>query len=93
MTAHKDLKRIIRRRQQKTGESYTTARAHVMRERAALLGVDENPHGSTEPVRVDAIVLKVNLQSATVRILGEDGQVTFRFPRRGKRICGRLQGQ
>jgi len=34
MTAHRDLKRIIRERQSKTGESYTAARVHVMRERA-----------------------------------------------------------
>lgn len=33
---------------------------------------------ATEPVRVDAVVLKVNQQSARVRILGEEGQVTFR---------------
>lgn len=31
-----------------------------------------------QPVRLDAVVLKVNRQSARVRILGEDGQVTFR---------------
>ena len=29
------------------------------------------------PVRVDAVVLKVNEQSARVRILGQEGQVTF----------------
>lgn len=40
MTAKKDLKRRIRERQGKTGESYTTARAHVLAQRdepAALL--------------------------------------------------------
>jgi len=31
MTAQKDLKKLVRARQQKTGESYTTARAQVMR--------------------------------------------------------------
>jgi hypothetical protein len=35
MTAHRDLKRIIRERQSKTGESYTAARVHVMHECAA----------------------------------------------------------
>jgi len=40
MTAHRDLKQIIRDRQQKTGEAYTAARAHVMRERASLLGLE-----------------------------------------------------
>lgn len=69
---------------QKTGESYTTARIHVMRERAARLGLEEEPGQTEEPVetrdpeRVEAVVLKVNQQSARVRIIGEDGQVTFR---------------
>jgi tetratricopeptide (TPR) repeat protein len=72
MTANLKLKRIIRLRQEKTGETYTTARSHVMRDRAALLGIDTNPTG------VDAVVLKVNQRSARMRILGEEGQVTFR---------------
>jgi hypothetical protein len=78
MTAHKDLKSIIRERQRKTGESYTAARVHVMRSRAALLRFEVDGHATTQEVRVDAGVLKVNQQSARVRILGEDGQVTFR---------------
>ena len=54
MTARRDLKTIIRARQRKTGESYTAARAHVMRERDELLGndPDEAPMG-TEPVRAE----------------------------------------
>jgi hypothetical protein len=40
MTTHSDLKKLIRDRKAKTGESYTAARSHVMRERAGLLGVD-----------------------------------------------------
>ena len=78
MTAHRDLKRIIRQRQQKTGEAYTAARSHVMRERAALLGQQADAPTTTTPVRADAVVLKVNRQSARVRFLGEEGQVTFR---------------
>lgn len=78
MTAHRDLKRIIRARQRKTGESYTAARAHVMREQAARLGIDANATEAGEPLRADAVVLKVNRQSARVRVLGEDAQVTFR---------------
>ena len=77
MTAHRDLKRIIRERQKKTGESYTAARAHVMRERAAMLRLDTDAPAITAP-GVDAVVLKVNQQSARVRVLGEDAQVTFR---------------
>ncbi len=78
MTTHRDLKRMIRERQRKTGESYTTARTHVMRYRAALLAPEADAPTTTEPVRVDAVVLKVNQQSARVRILGEEGQMTFR---------------
>ncbi|MBX3246084.1 MAG: tetratricopeptide repeat protein [Myxococcales bacterium] len=79
MTAHRDLKRIIRDRQAKTGESYTAARVHVMRERATLLGLhDDAGESASSPVRADAAVLKVNQQSARVRILGEEGQITFR---------------
>jgi hypothetical protein len=78
MTAHRDLKRIIRERQAKTSESYVTARAHVMRERAALLAPDEATDQASAPARADAVVLKINEQSARVRILGEEGQVTFR---------------
>jgi tetratricopeptide (TPR) repeat protein len=33
---------------------------------------------TTGPAHVDAVILKVNRESARVRILGEDGQVTFR---------------
>jgi len=78
MTDHKDLKRIIRERQSKTGESYTTARAHVMRERAHLLEPTEQKPVATEPLRADAAVLKVNRRSARVRICGESGEVTFK---------------
>jgi tetratricopeptide (TPR) repeat protein len=92
MTAHRDLKRIIRERQQKTGESYTAARAHVIRTRAALLGTSANADttASTEPVCVDAVVLKVNQQSARVRILGEEGQITFRSRDAGDVVPGHL---
>ncbi len=87
MTAHKHLKKIIHVRQQKTGESYTAARAHVLRERVEILG---EPRGAAPatleraapatllPLVADAVVLKVNRQSARVRILGEDGELTFR---------------
>lgn len=78
MTAHRDFKSIIRARQLKTGESYTTARAHVMRERAALLGQSTDAPNRAPLERVDAVVLKVNQRSARVRVLGEDGAITFR---------------
>jgi len=77
MTEKSDLKKRIRDRQQRTGESFTTARLHVMRARAELLGV---PHENETTVvtRAEAIVLKVNDHSARVRVLGEEGQITFR---------------
>src|SRR5258706_15090527 len=41
MTVHSDLKKLIRDRKVKTGESYTTARVHILRERAERLGRDD----------------------------------------------------
>ncbi|MHB8874019.1 MAG: hypothetical protein ACYC8T_10070 [Myxococcaceae bacterium] len=78
MTANKDLKTIIRERQSKTGESYTTARAHVMRARAERLGLPEAATNADKRQRLEAVVLKVNQDSARVRILSEGIQVTFR---------------
>jgi len=78
MTTHRDLKRIIRERQRKTGESYTGARLHGRRERAALLGLAGQEPMASEPIRLDAAVLKINRQSARVRIASESGQTTFR---------------
>ena len=81
MTAYRDLKRIIRERQKKTGESYTAARAYVMRARAEMLGLSPPAaEGSGAERRVDAVVLKVNRQSVRVRVFGEEGQLTFRSP-------------
>lgn len=42
MTAKKDLKRLVRERKAKTGESYTSARAHVT---AAKPGAERPPRG------------------------------------------------
>lgn len=72
MTAHKDLKSIIRARQEKTGESYTTARMHVLAQRAPKSPVDGNEDNFT------GAVLKVNARSARLRPLGRVDQVTFR---------------
>jgi len=78
MTAHRDLKNIIRERQRKTGEAYTTARAHVLREQNRLLASDPDGSQAPAPVRADAVILKLNGQSARVRVLGEANEVTFR---------------
>src|SRR5438128_9683775 len=37
MPKHKDLKRLIRGRMQKTGESYTTARLHILQKSNGIL--------------------------------------------------------
>jgi hypothetical protein len=37
MPTHKDFKRLVRGRMQKTGESYTTARAHLRRQKPATV--------------------------------------------------------
>ena len=78
MTTLRDLKNIIRERRKETGESYTAARAQVMRDRAEHLGLSTGTPVVEPQPRVDAAVLKVNQQSARVRILGTDGEVTFR---------------
>jgi hypothetical protein len=67
MTVQRDLKRIIRVRQQKTGESYTAARAQVMRGRDEWSGNEPEPPVATVPVRADAAVLKVNQQCPKTR--------------------------
>lgn len=73
MTVSKDLKKRIRERQAKTGESYTTARVHVLGEQMEVLAPK-----AVEPSHHEAVVLKVNQASARVRIVGDEGQVTFR---------------
>jgi hypothetical protein len=88
MTDHRDLKHIIRKRQAKTGESYTTARVHVLRERDRLLGVEgaetdraapnDESAAAGPPQTVEAVVLKLNRTSARMRILEDGSQVTFR---------------
>lgn len=75
MTVQKNLKQIIRDRQQRTGESYTAARAQV-------LAAGPGPHTPTPRIDVgtqrEAVILKVNRDSVRVRIPGEAGQLTFR---------------
>ena len=63
MTQKKSLKRRVRARMAETGERYTEAREAVV---------------GTRPEGRDAIVLKVNKVSARVRLVGEEGEVTFR---------------
>ena len=67
MTEKRDLEKRIRARQQKTGESYTTAREHVQRRLSA---------GS--PERVHAVVLRCKPRALRLRIPGEEREVTLR---------------
>lgn len=73
MTQQKDLKKRIRERQARTGESYSTARMHVLGEQMETLAPK-----APAPMRHEAVVLKVGSQSARVRMFGEEGEVTFR---------------
>lgn len=90
MTTHRDLETSIRERQSATGESYTAARMHVMRERTAPLGQPEARPIAGDPLRVDAAVLKVNRRSARVRVLGQARQITFRSRDIGQVVPGHL---
>jgi len=56
MTTKRDLKSIIRERQRKTGESCTAARVHVLRERAQLLGIPDEPEATEPPALVAALL-------------------------------------
>lgn len=73
MTAKSDLKKHVRARQQKTGESYTAARAHVLRAREPNRGSPESG-----PERITGVVLKCNETSLRLRIPGADGTLTVR---------------
>lgn len=89
MTVKRDLKSIIRERQQKTGESYTAARAHVMRERAKLLGIQDDAEVA-KSMRVEAVVLAATQKAALVRILGEDVPISLRASGVKKLVPGHL---
>lgn len=87
MTAQRNLKQIIRDRQHKTGESYTAARAQILA---------SGPRPPTPSPQIDAgmrreaVILKVNRESARVRVPGEAGQITFRSPDVWEAVPGHL---
>lgn len=72
MTTRSDLKKRVRARQAKTGESYTTARAHV------IGGLKSAAETDPKSEHFTAVVLKCNEKSVRLRIRGEDGTVTLR---------------
>src|SRR5689334_22754792 len=66
MTAHKHFKHLVRTRMDKTGESYTTARRHVLREAGKLPA--EGPARWHLPGNIPATTaLRVLLTAAGVR--------------------------
>ena len=83
MTDKRDFKSIIRDRQHKTGESYTAARVHVLRERNRLLGISDEPAATQVPIGVDAAVLEVGASTAWIRILDEEDPYPLHGPRSG----------
>ena len=66
MTFRRDLKRRIRERQEKTGERYTTARAHVLATPPAPSWVVEL-HDVTEQARLAGLTCPVRVTSALQR--------------------------
>ncbi len=72
MTTQGDLKKRVRSRKAKTGESYAAARAHVIGALKPAADAD------TQPEHATAVVLKCNEKSVRLRIRGEDGTVTLR---------------
>jgi hypothetical protein len=73
MTANKDLKKVIRTRQEKTGESYTTARLQVLRAREKNLDSKILQENS-----IAGYILKCNQTSIRVKILESNEIVTLR---------------
>jgi len=86
MTTRKDLKRIIRTRQKKTNESYTAARAHVLRARDARLGVQAD----AAQEHAEAVVLTVNRSSVRARVLNDHSRVTFQSRDAWRVVPGQL---
>lgn len=89
MTANRDLKLIIRSRMSKTGESYSAARAQVLRDRLGSEDAAQIIPAPAEPL--DVAVLKVGQSSARVRpLVGEVNPVTFRCSVASELIPGQV---
>ena len=86
MTVRRNFKNIIRERKAKTGESYTTARAHVIREHAPALAVGtavERPLGGGGGIRGDPrVVHDVVGQRGAVELLVGDRDIAGESERR-----------
>jgi hypothetical protein len=86
MTAHSDLKKRIRARQAKTGESYTAARMHVLRTPVRQADSDTSPLGTHQ-----AVVLKCTARALRIRVRGEQEAVTLRCSSRTARTVAPAQ--
>jgi hypothetical protein len=75
MTRNKDLKRIIRGRMKKTGESYTTARAHLIpKTRPKAPSTRSVDHAAVAGMRNDAVAAKTGRTwEEWLRVLDADG--------------------
>lgn len=91
MTAKKDLKTRIHERQQKTGESYTAARAHVLRMRAELFAIPVDTGTRAASIgRSDAGVLSVHPEGVRVRILDDRSEWIFHPRNRPELVPGHV---
>ena len=67
MTTQKDFKRLVRGRMQKTGESFTTARASLLKQ-GPTRGEDTEGNGHA-PSAVATVAPRRNPPSPTTRVL------------------------
>jgi tetratricopeptide (TPR) repeat protein len=78
MTAHRDLKTIIRARMAKTGESYTAARLHVLSAQGEHMADEGSAETLAAPLDMEVAVLRRNARSARVRDLATGESFTLR---------------
>lgn len=100
MTAQRDLKLIIRSRMSKTGESYSAARAQIIRERQrpeepeqSLFSPAEVETAAPVPAEpIEVAVIKVTMSSARIRPVGAnaDGTITLRSSGASELIPGQI---
>jgi uncharacterized protein YndB with AHSA1/START domain len=78
MPANKDFKRLVRGRMQKTGESYTTARAHLLKQKpAAVAAAVAAPPAARPPTARPAAVDYATLAGRSDAILKEKTGCTW----------------
>jgi uncharacterized protein YndB with AHSA1/START domain len=63
MPTHKDLKRLVRTRMRKTGEAYTTARAHLLKHRSQPV----SPLAASRPASAPSFEQLAGIKDATIK--------------------------